>query len=227
MFEERKSSDGKFVVRGSMDTSGETYIKRIWANYPAKVSDDGLSLVSTGPNDTELFRREQEFVMNKYLVVSIYRTECETLVHSYRESTEGPHTYGMIKAFVIVNGVTWFIGMLNYAVKYFVNCETGESYTSPDSHYNTWRNIECISPSGNQIIVNTYTFGGNEDIKQIYDISNISNVGPVEAWLVNVPSVFNEKYCEMEFVDDDSVKLFYYNEYDNDKRYDIGVFKIK
>jgi uncharacterized protein YegJ (DUF2314 family) len=214
-------------MRISYDTSGETYIKSVRTNYPAKVSDDGLSLMSTGPIDMELCRREQNFEMNKYLVISIYRIGDETLVHSYRESTEGPHSHGMVKTFVVVCGVTWFIGMLNYAVKYFVNCETGENYTAPIDRYNTWHYIASTSPSGKYIIVETYTFGGNEDIKRIYDLSNITTVGPVETYLLNVPDVFNERMCEMEFVDDDYVKLFYYNEYDDNKRNDIGVFKLK
>jgi hypothetical protein len=133
----------------------------------------------------------------------------------------------MIKTFVVVYGVTWFIGMLNYAIKHFVNCETGENYTAPGDRYTTWHYIANASPSGKHIIVYTYVFGGNEDNKRIYNISNLATSGPVETYILNVPSVFNERMCEIEFVDDDNVKLFYYNEYDDNKRCDIGVFKIK
>ena len=225
MFSDITSKDGKYVAKLCYDESGETYTRRTHANSKMKLAEDGNTLVPDGPIDPSLFNQPQEFIFNKYVVVNIYKYGCDVPIHSYKESNEGPKSHAMIKAFIEINGVTWFIGSLNYIARIYVNCETGESYTSNGRNYGTWYRIVDKSPDGRYIAVNTYTFGGNDDSIQIYDVSDLAGRGAVLKHLDKVPCVFNIDYCEMKFAGPSSVELSYYNEF-TEEYVTIGIFEI-
>jgi hypothetical protein len=160
-------------------------------------------------------------VLHNDAEISLYKKgSTDKLVYSYRES--GNHLF---KMFVEICGVTWFIGSLNYAVKIYVNCETGEHYMSNEEYYTTWYRIMSKSPDGKYVAVETYTVGGNCNHVNIYDISDLATKGTVIKNLDKVPGVFNIDMCEIKFVGPTSVELSYCNEYTNENVI-IGIFEV-
>lgn len=213
-----KSADGKYTAKFSEDLDGETYVYKCWNQLGA--------LEETRP---------------LYYIVNIYKIAdtnpaTETLIHTFKQSRQGPQAHNMVKSFVKVNGVMWFISMLNYAVKYYVNCETGIGYTAPGDRYCTWHNIKASSPNGTHVIVYTYCYNSpcNSDASEIFDISQLDTLGPVRKHVTKVPAIFNitDETCIYEFTgnSETEIKLSYYNEYNEGDElninYDIGVFQI-
>lgn len=212
------STDNKYIAKFSEDHEGETYVYKYWNQEGAHEETRPL-----------------------YYIVNIYKIAdanpaTETLIHTFKQSRQGPQAYNMVRSFVKVNGVMWFISMLNAAVKYYVNCETGIGYTAPENRYSTWFNILAVSPNGTHIIVSTYCYNspGNSDGREIFDISQLDTVGPVRKYVSKVPAIFNisDETCIYEFTgnSETEVRLSYYNEYnegeDLETNYDIGVFQI-
>lgn len=212
------SKCGKYIAKLTDDLSGETYIYKYWNCAGA-----------------------HEEIKPLYYIVTIYKvddTDSAILIpiHTYKECRRGPQTYNMAKAFIRVNGVMWFIGALNYSVKYYVNCETGIGYTAPEDKYRTWHKIKACSPNGTHIIVYTYCYNSpcNSDSTEIFDISQLDTKGAVQKFLAKVPAIFNitDETCIYEFTgnSETEIKLSYYNEYNEGEahniNYDIGVFQI-
>jgi hypothetical protein len=209
----RFSEDNTYVARLSKDTSGITYTQKIWKN-----------------NSTY-----EEIEVNSYISVKIYKIiepKFEQLIHEYKESTIGPSTNAILKCFVKVNGVQWFIGALNFKQRYYVNCETGKSYIDNEDMYNTFYRIESISPNGIYIIVNTYTYAGNSESNQIYDISNLDKNGAVlKNFVKDPPSIFrleDTDLIRMEFTGntENEVRIQYKKDYEEDEFYEMGIYYI-
>jgi hypothetical protein len=96
------SKCGKYIAKLTDDLEGETYVYKYWGR-------DGA----------------HEEIKPLYYIVTIYKVDdndsaIQTPIHVYKECRRGPQTYNMVKAFIRVNGVMWFIGALNYSVKYYV-----------------------------------------------------------------------------------------------------------
>ncbi len=212
------SKCGKYIAKLTDDPSGETYVYKCWNSEGAR-------------EETKLL----------YYIVTIYKVDdtdstIQTPIHVYKECRQGPQTCNMAKAFIRVNGIMWFIGALNYSIKYYVNCETGIGYTAPANNYNTWYRIKGCSPNGTHIIVATYCYNSpcNSDSNEIFDISQLDTKGAVKKYVNKVPSIFNitDETCIYEFTgnSETEIKLSYYNEYNEGKAldiaYDIGVFQI-
>jgi hypothetical protein len=205
----------------------ETCVKTVWANHIMKPDEYG-QLVGTGlPLEGEMCA-EQSFTVIKYLYITIYKTD-GTIVHTFKQSTQGPRTEQMIKQFVVIDGVTWFIGMLNYMTVYFVNCETGITYTAPEDKYTTWRYMLAISPNGHYIVVSTYSLGGNWDYKKVYNISKIDTDGAIITFIGNVPADVDleDDMVMVKFTGrtETEIKIIGYSDINNEQ-YDVGVFNV-
>jgi hypothetical protein len=205
----------------------ETCVKTVWANHIMKPDEYG-QLVGTGLPLEEGMLYEQSFTVIKYLYITIYKAD-GTIVHTFKQSTQGPRTEQMIKRFVVIDGITWFIGMLNYATLYFVNCETGISYTAPEDKYTTWRYMLAISPNGHYIVVSTYAFGGNWDYKKVYNISKLDTDGAIITFIENVPKDVDleDDMVVVKFTGrtETEIKIFGYSDINNEQ-YDVGAFNV-
>lgn len=216
-----KSADGKYIAKLTDDPDHETYVYKYWNHTGA-----------------------HEETKPKYYIVTIYKVDnhddsdsiTEIPIHTFKQCRQGPQSHNMVKAFVRVNGVMWFIIMLNYAVKYYVNCDTGIGYTAPEDKYRTWYNIKASSPNGTHVIVYTYCYNSpcDSDATEIFDISQLDTLGPVRKYVAKVPTIFNirDETCVYKFTgnSETEIKLSYYNEYNEgdalELNYDIGVFQI-
>ena len=159
---------------------------------------------------------------------TIYKID-GTIVHTFKQSTQGPRTEQMIKQFVVIDGITWFIGMLNYMTVYFVNCETCIAYTAQEDKYTTWRYMLAISPNGHYIVVSTYSFGGNWDYKNVYNISKLDTDGAIITFIENVPADVDleDDMVMVKFtgMTETEIKISKYSDIDGEK-YDLGVFNV-
>ena len=210
----RSNEDYTYIARFSKDDSGEFYTRKIWKSNSVC----------------------EEVNCDSYICVKIYKIiepKFEQLIHEYRESTIGPHSNFMIKTFVKINGIEWFIGMLNYKVRYYVNCETGKSYTDTEDKYNTWHYIKSVSPNGTHIIVNASNYGGNSDRDLIYDISSLDKNGAILKNLTtDIPPIFNTDYTELIFMkftgkSEKEIKITYKKDFDDEDLHEMGIYYIQ
>ena len=199
----RMKTTDNFIAKKYDDPDNETYEQTIYSN--------GVSMKHTHP---------------LYNIIKIHRIDTDEVIASYKECTRGP-SY-MMKKFVKINNVQWFIGCLNYRVMCYINCETGKLIIGKEA-YEIWYNIKSISPNGTLAIINEYVYGGNAEYDRIYDLSQLDTVGPILRNVENLPDIFDESYPELftlELISDTEVRAMYKWYYEGEWR-DMGVYRVK
>jgi len=197
------SRTDNFIAKKYDDPDNETYEQTIYSN--------GTS---------------NKYIKPLYNLIKIHRIDTDKVIASYKECTRGP--YNMMKTFVKINNIQWFIGTMNHRMMCYINCETGNLVIGKYA-YEIWYNIKSISPNGTLAIINEYVYGGNDEYERIYDLSQLDTVGPIRKYVDNLPDIFNHSYPELftlELISDTEVKAMYRWYYDSEWR-DMGVYTVK
>jgi hypothetical protein len=159
-----------------------------------------------------------------YNIIKIHKADTDEVIFSFNECRTGPLT--PFRTFVKINGVTWFIGAVNFRTRCFLNCETGKYVEA--SERESWYNINSMSPNGKMAIIHTYIYAGNMEYIKLYDFSQLETVGPVMKHINSLPDIFDDSYperCTFNFVSDTEVRLLYKLN-DDDEWCDMGVYTI-
>jgi hypothetical protein len=198
-------------------------------NFVAKCYDNPDN--ETYPVMRSYMGKSEKLDLPLYNIIKIHKLPVsvndDKVICSFKECRTGPST--PFRTFIKINGVQWFIGSLNFRIRYFINCDTGVG-TVGTEELETWYNIKSMSPNGTLALIYTYVYAGNTEYIRLYDLSQLDTVGPIIRQIEKLPTIFDDSNPELftlDLVSDTEVSAKYKFDYEDEEWRDMGIYKIK